>query len=241
MVCPLGANAAAPYRYSGMLTRGQTLDVQNVNGDVTIVPGTRLDVRATKTADRGNPDDVKILHETSASGIRFCVHYPGDDSTTCGGRSMHHNAGGDNDTRVDFQIAVPPGVLVEVASVNGNVSVRSDALAEAQTVNGKIAVDAGDLRTATTVNGSIVVRVHDTASSVPMKLTTVNGTVSLALPRTVGLDVHASVLNGNIDALGLDVHRPQYGPGAHVDGKVGDGRRALDLHALNGSIHLTRD
>jgi len=235
---PLAAPAAEPFVFTDGIARGQTLDIHDINGDVTITPGDRLEVRATKTAGRrGNPDDVKIVTQRNSSGIAVCVQYPGDDGD-CG--HSHHNGNNDNNTRVDFSVRVPGGVNVTAASVNGTVNVRSDALVSAQTVNGDVNVDAYDISHAATVNGSIDVHVRDARSSVPLRLATVNGSVSCALPAAVGVRVHASVLNGSIDAGGLTVNRPRYGPGASVDGTLGDGRRDLELHALNGSIHVTR-
>lgn len=59
-------------------------------------------------------------------------------------------------------------------------------------------------------------------------------------PMRVAVHVHASVLNGSITAGDLSVKRPQYGPGASVDGSLGDGRRELRLEALNGNITVMR-
>jgi hypothetical protein len=237
-VFPVAAPAAEPFVYTDTISRGQTLDIRDINGSITVTPGDRLEVRATKTSEgRGNPDDVKILTRRGANGIDVCVQYPGDDGD-CFSHSRRN--GDDNNTRVDFVVRVPGGVSVTAASVNGNVEVRSDALVSATTVNGKVRVDSGDISRATTVNGSITVQVHDARSTRSMVLTTVNGSVSCTLPSGTGIHVHASVLNGSIDAGGLAVNRPQYGPGASVDGNLGDGKRFIELRALNGSISLMR-
>ncbi|MFN2459819.1 MAG: hypothetical protein ABR591_03885 [Candidatus Velthaea sp.] len=233
------ARAAEPFVYTDSIARGQTLDIHDLNGDVSVVQGDRLEVRATKTARRGNADDVKIVTRRVPSGILVCVQYPGDDAN-CDRSGSHHTSGDDNDTRVDFSVRVPSGVNVTVASVNGTVDVHSDALVSARTVNGRLNVDAADVTRATSVNGSIDVHIRNVASAAPLRISTVNGSVTCTVPQSVGLNVHASVLNGSIEAGGLNVNRPQYGPGASADGTLGDGRRHLDLRALNGSIRLVR-
>lgn len=239
---PTHARAAAPYLFRGTLQRGQTLEVRDINGAVAIVPGKQLVVRATKTTVRANPDDVRIVRRSNANGMMFCVRYPGANAATTCADGMHdrHAVRTDNDTRVDFEVTVPSGVRVRIATVNGEVNVKSDALVAARTVNGKIAIEAGDVTDAVSVNGAVDIRVHDAASTKPMHVSTLNGSLTITLPRTAGYRVHAAVLNGDIIAGGLTVTRPKYGPGARLDGKIGDGRRALDLHALNGSIAIER-
>ncbi|MDB5040971.1 MAG: hypothetical protein JWN27_1697, partial [Candidatus Eremiobacteraeota bacterium] len=43
-----------------------------------------------------------------------------------------------------------------------------------------------------------------------------------------------------IDAAGLTVDRPQYGPGATARGTLGDGTAHLSLSTINGSIAVRR-
>jgi DUF4097 and DUF4098 domain-containing protein YvlB len=238
LALPVATAAAEPFVFTDTMTRGQTLNVSDINGSVNVANGDRLEVRATKIPGRhGNADDVKIITRRTSGGVSVCVQYPGEDSN-CSGNS--HHSGNNNDTQVDFDIHVPRGVNVEATTVNGAVDVRSDALASGTAVNGNVRVDANDVSSATTVNGSVNVRVHDAHSAVPMRVTTVNGSMTCAFPASAGLHVRAHVLNGSISAGDLSVSRPQYGPGASVDGSLGDGRRDLRLESVNGSVTVTR-
>ena len=67
---------------------------------------------------------------------------------------------------------------------------------------------------------------------------TVNGSIDVTLPPGTGVTVDARTLTGTINANGLTVNRPRYGPGASVNGTLGDGARVLTLQTTNGSITL---
>ena len=74
---------------------------------------------------------MKIITRRMNNGVTVCVQYPGEDGN-CSGDS--HHSSNNNDTQVDFDIHVPRGVIVEAATVNGAVDVRSDALASGTSV-----------------------------------------------------------------------------------------------------------
>jgi len=242
LLAPVAVPASAPFTFSSStLQRGQTVEIHNINGEVTVRQGDRLEITATKRSEHGNPDDVRVIAKQTDSGVSACVRYPGDDRTDCDGGFGHaHNSNSDNDTTVTFEVRVPRGVNVVANGVNGDVRVHSDALASARTVNGRITVDADNVSAATTVNGAIDVHIHSTSSAMPLSVHTVNGAITCTLPSSVGLNVHIKVLNGSISAGGLTVQRPQFGPGASADGVIGDGKRTVDLHTLNGSVSLMR-
>jgi cytoskeletal protein CcmA (bactofilin family) len=238
LAIPVAVPAAEPFVFTDTIAVGKTLDLRDINGSISVVTGERLEVRATKIAGhRGNPDDVKIITRRTAAGISVCVQYP-NDSGDCSEHSRH--SGNDNDTEVDFSVRVPHGVNVDATSVNGAVDVHTDALASGRSVNGNVRVEASDVTSASTVNGSVNVRVHDARSTTALRLATVNGSVTCTIPAAAGVHVHASVLNGSIAAGDLAVKRPQYGPGASVDGSLGDGRRDLRLEAVNGNLTVMR-
>jgi len=238
LALPVAAPAAEPFVFTDTIAAGQTLDLRDINGSISVVNGDRLEVRATKIAGhRGNPDDVKIITHRTSSGISVCVQYL-NDSGDCTEHS--HHSGNDNDTEVDFSVHVPRGVNVDATSVNGAVDVHTDALASGHTVNGNVRVEAQDVTRAATVNGSVNVRVHDARSTSALRLSTVNGSLTCTVPASAGVHVHASVLNGSITAGDLAVRRPQFGPGASVDGSLGDGRRDLRLESINGNVRVMR-
>jgi hypothetical protein len=216
------------------LARGAALEVRNVNGDLSVRTGAAFSVHFVKHG-RGDRDAVRILAEQSPARTLVCVRYS-PDADTCGRSGSWHS---DSDVTVDLTIVVPPGTRVDAASVNGRVLVETDALVSAQTVNGKVIVDAADADSVHSVNGAVDVTLHDARATGRLSVETVNGSLAVRLA-SADADVKADVLNGSIQALGLPVSRPQYGPGASVRAQAGRGGRRVELKALNGSITLEK-
>jgi DUF4097 and DUF4098 domain-containing protein YvlB len=69
---------------------------------------------------------------------------------------------------------------------------------------------------------------------------TVNGSIDVSLPPGSGVTFEARTLTGGINAAGITVNRPRYGPGARASGTVGDGALHIDAKTINGSITLHR-
>ena len=231
------ALAAVPFAYDGALRPGQTLTIRDINGEVRVRTGDRLAIRATKHAERSDPNEVAIKVENRADGIVVCVRYPPEANRGCeDGRSSHD--ANRSDTAVDFDVTVPHGVTVNAATVNGSVDVTNDGITEARTVNGSVRAEGRDVRSARTVNGSVHVRILDGRGSLTAH--TVNGSIDVSLPHGTGVELSAHTLTGGINAEGVDVQRPRYGPGARANATIGDGARKLALETVNGSITVNR-
>jgi len=237
----LGASAAeVSDRLDVGLAPHGALSVHDINGNVTVTTGATFAVRYRK---HGSTDlaAVRVLGNQDGRETSVCVRYPGDSGTECGENVSTHNVSShtESNVTVDFEIVVPAGTDVDVTTVNGKLDVHSAGRVRAKNVNGKIVVDAADVDEVSTVNGSIDVTVRDAQARGGIAIKTVNGSIALRLP-TANARVDAKILNGDIDAFGLPVSRPQFGPGASVSGDVGSGGRRLDLKALNGSIRVSK-
>jgi hypothetical protein len=229
------AAVTALFSYDGTLRPGQTLTIRDVNGSVRVRTGDRLSIRATKRAERSDPNAVAIRVDQRSNGIIVCVRYPPQANRGCDepGTQMNDN----NDTSVAFVVTVPHGIVLDASSVNGEVDVVNDGPTSASTVNGTVRVEGRDVQRATTVNGSVTVDVLDRSRG-SLVASTVNGSIDVTLPHGTGLSVDANTVTGDINAPGMDVRRPKYGPGASLNGTLGDGARHLSLHTTNGSITL---
>src|ERR1700676_4336684 len=133
------ALAAVPFAYDGALRPGQTLTIRDINGEVRVRTGDRLAIRATKPAERSDPNEVAIKVETRSDGIVVCVRYPPDANRGCEERRVSHDRS-KSDTAVDFQLTGPHGAAVNAQTVNGSVDVATDGTAEAGAVNGSVRV-----------------------------------------------------------------------------------------------------
>lgn len=237
MILVLALAASVPFAYDGRLNPGQTLSIRNLNGGIRVRTGDRLAIHATKHAERSDPNSVQIHVETRSDGLIVCTRYPPDASRGCDENVEGNNE--HNDTQVDFDVTIPRGVALDAAAKNGSVDAVTDGPIDAKTMNGSVRVEGRDVRDVTSVNGSVVVRVLDRGRG-SLDAKTVNGSIEITLPPGTGVDVTASTQTGSIDAPGLVVDKPRYGPGAHASGTLGDGARRLTLKTLNGSITLRR-
>jgi len=230
-----GAAAEEPGSVAVGLSRGASLVVTNINGSVSVVSGSAFAVRYRK---HGSTDlaAVRVIGEQRDGETRICVRYRGDERGGCDGDFDSHSK---SDVDVELAIVVPPDTRVDASSVNGSVSVHTEGIVTAQTVNGRVDVDAAGADRLRTVNGAIVANLHDPRPTRTLHAECVNGSVTIRLPEARAR-VTASVLNGDIHAFGMNVNRPQYGPGANVDGEVGTGGPSLVLKTLNGSIRVER-
>jgi hypothetical protein len=215
------------------LAPAAALHVQDISGDVTIRSGPAFSVRFRKYGG-SDPSGVRVLGEQRDGETRVCVRYPGDDGRGCDGDYSSHVH---SDVSVDLIVTVPPRTRVNANDVNGTVDVRTSGLVNAQTVNGRVIVDAAAAESLRTVNGEISATLHDPRAFATLRAETINGAVTIRMP-SGSAHVRASALNGDIAALGLPVTRPQFGPGASVDGQSGSGGPSLILKTLNGSIRV---
>ena len=246
------ATAQAPFQWRGRIAPGQTIEIRGINGDVraTASSSAEVEVNATRSARRSNPEDVRIEVVPHGGGITICAVYPtpqGDEPNRCepggGGRSNNRN----NDTVVHFDVRVPDGVAFVGRTVNGEVngeSLRGDA--EAHAVNGSVRLTTTGRALASTVNGSVNVRMGRTDWPNGAHFTTVNGGITLTMPNPFDADLRAEMLNGDLSSefpvsvtsSTGSLERP--GSPRRLRGTIGNGGRELELTTVNGSIRLLR-
>jgi hypothetical protein len=237
---------AAPFKWTGKVAPGKTFELRGINGRVTATAsnGSEVELVATRTGRRSDPESVKIEVVPHAGGVTVCAVYPSRDDSqpnVCkpggGGRMNVRN----NDVNVEFEVRIPRNVDFEGRTVNGSIRASLDGRAAVSTVNGSIEVDAATLTEATTVNGSIRATVRtDVSSPDDIKLSTVNGSVRLSLPEGVNADVSAKTVNGGITSDFDEIEvRKKWGPRS-AEGRLGNGGRELELRTVNGGIRISR-
>jgi DUF4097 and DUF4098 domain-containing protein YvlB len=138
---------------------------------------------------------------------------------------------------VNYQIALPANLAVDLESVNGQIkvdSVQGDLHLEA--VNGAIRVKgAASARRIETVNGSIHIEFDTFAQTEAARIETVNGSVTVSLPSDAAFELHSSTVNGAIRCdfpLNEGFEQGRRSLKATVNG----GNTPLRLETVNGSI-----
>lgn len=233
------------FTWEGAVAQGQWIDVRNINGSVTVQPGTgdRATITATKRWRRGNPADVRIELSRYGPGdgnVLVCALW--GPRATCDESGYHSN--GDYNSRdeieVAFVVTLPRGVNVKAGSVNGRIRVDgATAAVQANTVNGTVeATSVGGPVTANTVNGDIRVRMASLGTG-DLSYGTVNGSITVELPPQLDADLEMSTVNGSLDADYPLTLQGRINP-RHLRATIGAGGRRLRFSTVNGSVRLQR-
>lgn len=233
------------FTWSGAVPAGGTLYIKNVNGAVEVGRSTsgRVEVTGEKRWRRSNPDEVRIVQQTSGANVVICALQ--SEGATCdesGIRSERRGRGNDrHDVSVRFVVKVPEGTRVDLATVNGGVEVRDvTADVRANTVNGSItARSAGGPVYARTVNGSITVSMGSLGRADDLEYETVNGTITLELPANFGAELELSTVNGRVSTDFPITVSGTLSP-RRLRGTVGDGRTRVRASTVNGSVTLRK-
>ena len=259
----------ADFHESHPMKSGDRLYIENLNGSVEISGWDQqtADISGTKFAStEAMLEALKIDVVASGDSIRIRTIRPSGHMGNMGAR---------------YVIRVPRGAQLErIQSSNGSLRVRDiDSPARLETSNGAIEVASvggpitmhtsnGSIRAdgvqrgieGTTSNGSIRVTLGKVEERRPVRLTTSNGSVELAvddlggsdvvvntsnasitarLPRSVAADVKVSTSNGGLTNE-FESSFQGRSEKHRLDGTIGGGGPLLSLSTSNGSIRLLR-
>ncbi len=231
-----GATGTDSFHWSGKLPAGQLIEIRGINGNIHAVPAPSdsVDVIASKGAETIDPVEIDVKVIEHDGGVTICAVYP---STAERPNECMPNDGSLNTAAsVDFTVRVPRGVRFVGRTVNGLVEAQSlDSDAEAHTVNGNVRLSTAGTAQGDTVNGSIVASVGRITSAT--KFSTVNGGITLEVPRATDAHVHARTVNGRINTDFPLAVRGQFFD-KRADGAIGHGGPELRLATVNGTINL---
>ena len=236
------ASGAPDFRWQGNVAAGQTVTIRGVNGPITATRGSgEVVVEATKTARRGDPDDVTLEVIEDGEGILVCAVYPSGwfrENRCARGRSYRMSSR-NNDVKVAFSVSIPDGVHLDARTTNDDV--RATGLSgdvTATTVNGDVTAESTGVVSARTVNGDIEATMG-AAPAEDLSFKTVNGRIRLTLPDGVDADLSLKTVNGGIDSDFPVTVRGRWGPRS-ASGRLGEGGPDIDVATVNGGIELRR-
>jgi DUF4097 and DUF4098 domain-containing protein YvlB len=88
------------------------------------------------------------------------------------------------------------------------------------------------------VNGSIDAAIGDVQGNAPLDFHTVNGSITIDMPKNASAELRAEVMNGDITSdLPLTI-RSSRNRGRRISGSIGSGGKMLYVSTTNGSIRL---
>ncbi|HKJ17578.1 MAG TPA: DUF4097 family beta strand repeat-containing protein [Xanthomonadales bacterium] len=237
MAISVHADVTEVEEFSFELDEGGKLNVENINGDITVTAGSgnKVIVIATKKADdQDYLDGMEIHVKASSSRISLRTEHP---------KSSRRWFGTNSNGSVSFEIIAPAGAnLDSIETVNGEIEIAGiEGDVSADTTNGDIHIS--DLRgnlEADTVNGSVNATFASLGGDQRVSAETVNGRIQLKLPENTSAKVDAGTVNGGIDADDFGLHVDKGFLGRDCSGEIGDGDARIKLSTVNGAIKIRR-
>lgn len=237
------------FRWEGAVASGKWVKLQNINGDVEVVPasGNRVEITAIKRNRRGDTDDVRIevkRYGTNEENVFVCAIW---GEATCDENGYHspkrrnRHDDDDNDTEVEFTVRVPRGVNVDVGTVNGSVDVRgATGEVHASSVNGGVeAISEGGPVHASTVNGSIRASMRDLGDG-DLEFSTVNGSITVELPENLNADLRMTTVNGTLSSRDFPLTvTGRFNP-QNMRATIGKGGTRLSFTTVNGNVEIRK-
>jgi hypothetical protein len=215
---------------------GGRLEIINVNGRITAEAGEgpQTEVRAERIA-RASSDEaarevlskLDMREEASSSRVRIEVRAP----------NMNFHGGHE----LRWTIRVPKGVNVDFRTVNGGVRLTGlHGEIRARATNGGVSgksLTASSLDASVT-NGGIDIELVSLPSTGTFDVKSVNGGISLTLPKEARADVTARCVNGGISVSGLDLQLEGEQSRRRVAGKLNGGGARVTAETTNGGVKI---
>ncbi len=134
---------------------------------------------------------------------------------------------------------------LDVNTVSGQIQAGGGVSGDigAQTVSGRVGVDAGRIQrlAVETVSGGIDLSASALAPGGRISVESVSASVSLRLPRAVSAQLSVNSFSGSINSDAGSVERPRYGPGSHLDTRLGSGDGDIRVQSHSGSVRVRLD
>jgi DUF4097 and DUF4098 domain-containing protein YvlB len=234
------------FRWDKALPAGNEVSVNNINGDITIIPSTsgRVEVVGVKRGS-GNLDRIKADVQQTSRGITVCV-LP-DDSSYCDDRGTHSSGRNDrsgrewNDVRMDLEVSVPANLQVSANSVSGSISITgATGDVSANTVSGDVKLDRlrASSVNANSVSGDVEVSIQEFTGRGDLTFHSVSGNITLDLPRQLDADLSMSTVSGGINSdFAMTVGDGRMDRRS-LRATIGRGGRRLDFSTVSGSVKL---
>ncbi len=211
------------------LSPGGSFSLENVNGSVQVDGWEReeVEIRALKTA-RENPADadrVKIEVETKNAAVAVHTRYPQNSGV---------------EVTVEYRVHVPYRVLFGgVETVNGSIVVRGvEGKGWLRSVNGNVEVlDSSGRFSARTTNGNLRLELRPLTEGDPVELSTVNGSVVLAVPANSRANLDVRSMNGDFFSE-LPVAAQGSFNARSFHGQLGSGGSTVSIRTVNGGIRV---
>jgi DUF4097 and DUF4098 domain-containing protein YvlB len=224
-----------PFTRTGAFSATGSVTLENVNGNVEIRTWDKNEILIEGEKSAQTEEELKAIDLTmdvSESRAAIKVRLPKRSGSWFFGNTIRAS--------VRFTLTVPTAAALDrIATVNSSVSVDgARGKAQVETVNGSIhAADLGGSARLRTVNGQINATFTSIVAGQEFSMETVNGSVTVVLPKDAGVALRTSVVNGHVDC-DFPLTLTKSSGRRNLSGTIGDGRASLKAETVNGSIHI---
>lgn len=232
------------FTFSEKLPANSWIRVQNLNGDVDVVPtdGDKVEVTAVKRWSRGNPRDVRFEVLRDGDNVTICALWENDrQSTYCESDSYRNEGNNRNDVDVFFTVKLPRNIKVAATTVNGDVDVngaRNEVRAMGVNGNVRVLTAVGPVN-ARSVNGTVDVEMESLTGTEEMSFASVNGDVILRVPADFGAQLSMTTVNGHVRSDFPITLEGRIDP-RRMRGTIGSGGRRLKVSTVNGNLEIKK-
>jgi hypothetical protein len=221
---------------------GVVFKLINVTGDVKVArsQSDKLQVVAQVIPAGPNPSHIVPTVDKGDGWIAICSRdADARPQPVCSGEVHREWSKGKNDnTRVNYTVAIPDGLKTKIVNVNGQIVAKGvRAELDAVNVNGNVDLETTGPAKAVTVNGSVKAIAGKVDGST--KFATVNGNIDVTLPANCDTEISASTTHGSI-VSDLPLKRHEVGPLASAKGTLGAGSAQLSADTVNGDIKINQ-
>jgi DUF4097 and DUF4098 domain-containing protein YvlB len=226
---------------------GTSIEVSNVNGDISILGWERdfVEIKSTMKTEHDSSEFKRVAIKISAGDpLRIETKYE-----KSGSQHKSINVSVDYVIRVparagDLNVELVNGDLdvkgvpgdARVSCVNGDIDLRDiGGVVKAECVSGDILIQgAAVLREASTVSGDIEVKAAALADA-GMDLSSVSGSIRLVVDKGLDADLDLATISGDVMVRGLDV-KDMDGSRHHVRGVLNRGGVKISISTTSGEI-----
>ena len=231
------------FQWSKAEPAGTIVSVHNINGDITVLPGTgsTVEITATKRDADADADIYTVVKEYSGQVVVCVLWRNTDESCNQDGASMHSRDRHWGDRgRMDVTVKLPSSMVGQASSVSGDV--RMDGThgdVSASSVSGDIRltnVQATGVR-ATSVSGDVDVGIAQLTGSGDLTFRSVSGNVTVAVPTGLNADFSMSTISGQLNTdfpMTLSGRMGRRG----INARIGSGGRNFHVSTISGDVRL---
>ena len=223
---------------------GANVQLTNVNGRITVKAWDqpRVKVVALKEVETSRDQlkeamkALRVEFQQRDGGLTVITHYPkeGRGFTSIFDWIMDDRV----EAEVEYELMVPRTMNVDVSNTNGSIRLSDvSGKHDLDTTNGKIEVTrcAGSLDASTT-NGAITAELQKVTKGQPLRFSTTNGRIEVAVPADLAVDVDAGTTNGSIHT-DLPISTTKVGSNS-LRGAINGGGTPLRMRTTNGGISI---